>query len=167
MEEVIAEFWIEDSSLKSKPVPIARISSALNSTIPARRLVLQFSKPFVKMLLEEIAEGSSKTAVNLIADLKSIPLSTDEFNLVKSMILEKSVMQVSLEGGISKDEISKQVLEELRYKTDLFLKISGVFEHTWLDIKSPKSSHLLTSEQLPKNQQLLKPKRVFLLRMRV
>jgi hypothetical protein len=138
LEEVIAEFWIEDSSLKSKPVPIARISSALNSTIPARRLVLQFSKPFVKMLLEEIAEGSSKTAVNLIADLKSIPLSTDEFNLVKSMILEKSVMQVSLEGGISKDEISKQVLEELRYKTDLFLKISGVFEHTWLDIKSPE-----------------------------
>lgn len=138
LEEVIAEFWIEDSSARRNPLPVARIAEATKSTLFARRLVMQFSKPFVKMLLEEIAPGTSKIPVKLIDNVRSIPLLAEEFSFVRSLILEKSVLQLTLEGVISKEEISKQVLEELRYKTDLFLKISGVFEHTWLEIKPPE-----------------------------
>jgi hypothetical protein len=158
LEEVIAEFWIEDSSLKTKPLPIGHIANALHSTLLARRLVMQFSKPFVKMLLEEIAPGSSKIPVKLIDDLKSIPLPKEEFSLVRSLILEKSIQQLSSQGVISKEEISKQVLEELRYKTDLFLKISGVFEHTWLEIKLPEIKPLTDRQNAPEESTITETK---------
>ena len=140
LEEMLADFWIEDSNLKSKPTPVAKIADTLSWAIPVQRLIMQFSKPFVKMLMEEIATGSSKIPTNLVAEIKSIALPQEEFNLVRSLILEKSVMQISMEGRISKEEISKQVLEELRHKTDLFIKISDVFEHTWLKIPEIKPS---------------------------
>jgi hypothetical protein len=119
---------------------------------------MQFSKPFVKMLLEEIAPGSSKIPVKLIDDLKSIPLPKEEFSLVRSLILEKSIQQLSSQGVISKEEISKQVLEELRYKTDLFLKISGVFEHTWLEIKLPEIKPLTDRQNAPEESTITETK---------
>ena len=158
LEEVIAEFWIEDSSLKTKPLPIGHIAKALESTLLARRLVMQFSKPFVKMLLEEIVPGSSKIPVKLIDDLKSIPLPKEEFSLVRSLILEKSIQQLSSQGVISKEEIAKLVLEELRYKTDLFLKISGVFEHTWLEIKVPEIKPLTDRQNAPEESAITETK---------
>jgi hypothetical protein len=152
LEELLAELLINELPYRSNPLPIERITDALTSSLYVKRLCMQFSESFIKLLLEKIAGGITKEIESLVEDLKIISLPPADFIQVKTSILEKSVFLISSGRSISKEEISKQVLEELRVKPDLFLKISNAFEHTWLEIKP--SENKLAPSQVDKGEEI-------------
>jgi hypothetical protein len=152
LEEILAELLIDEFPHRNNTLPIARIAHTLTSTHQVKRLVLQFSEPFIKMLLEKISSGSSEEMESVTNDLKFKFLPPGEFNQVRKLILEKSILQASAGIHISKERISKLVLEELRSKPDLFLKVATVFDNegaeTGLADMNPFISGINTAEEI-------------------
>jgi len=135
LEEALTELLDEDESKTVVPVPISQIKEVLKSLFASKRLVFQFSEPFILKLLKCICPETLVELTSLLSASENLSFAPDEIRLFRKFVIEKTLMQVSSGRSISKVEIEKQVLEELKISTDLFPMVSRVFEQAWPEIK--------------------------------
>jgi len=146
LEDGLTELLNEDDTYK--PIPVTKITDAFKSPFAAKRLVFQFSERFVIALLERIYPETSAELMGLLSVSENVSLAPDKFRLLRKLVLEKMILQVSSGRNISKVEIARQVMDELQISSDLHLLVSKVFEQTWPEIKMPDNELSDTTERL-------------------
>lgn len=137
LEEALTELLDEDETITGVLVPISQIKEVLKSLFASKRLVFQFSEPFILKLLKCICPETLVELTSLLSESENLSFAPDEIRLFRKFVIEKTLMQVSSGRSISKVEIEKQVLEELKISTDLLSIVSRVFEQAWPETKIP------------------------------
>jgi len=137
LEEAISELLDDGGTKTGIPVPVSKITSVLKSPYTSKRLVFQFSEPFIIKLLKCICPETLVELTSLLSVSENRSFAPSEVRLFRKFVLEKALLQASSCGSISKVEIAKQVLDELQIRTDLLPMVSMVFEQAWPEIKIP------------------------------
>jgi len=137
LEEALTELLDDGEPKTGVPVPVSSIKEVLKSLFAAKRLVFQFSEPFILKLLKSICPETLVELTSLLSASENLSFAPEEIRLFRKFVIEKTLIQVSSGRSISKVEIEKQVLEELKISTDLLPMVSRVFEQAWPEIKIP------------------------------
>ncbi len=138
LEEVLAELFIENAEFDVFQLAERKLANALASPVSARRLVLQFSEPFVIMLLQKMVPDKLNEIESLLNLAENMQLPLHEIKKVRNLVLEKSVLLAGSGENFTREYISKKVLGDLRTETRLFLTVSNAFDDTWLDLNTLK-----------------------------
>jgi len=163
LEEVITELLLGISSkniytdLKSQ---IIRISDVFNSDNARNRLQLQFSETFVLLLIKILDPFSYQNLTDLMADTVIAKTSgtTDGGRLVRKLLFENFLIQCSSSSEVTKAGLAKQVLNELRLKSEIDPLFFHLLENRWnrnqifddqpVKFKIPDSSFVTKDENL-------------------
>jgi len=137
LEGVVTELLDDGETKTGIPVPVSKITGVLKSPYASKRLVFQFSEPFIIRLLKCICPETLVELTSLLSVSENHSFAPEEVRLFRKFVLEKALLQASSCGSISIAEIAKQVLDELQISTDLLPMVSMVFEQVWPEIKIP------------------------------
>jgi len=137
LEDAVTELLDDGETKTGIPVPVSKITGVLKSPYASKRLVFQFSEPFIIRLLKCICPETLVELKSLLSISENQSFAPAEVRLFRKFVLEKALLQASSCGSISKVEIAKQVLDELQISTDLLPMVSMVFEQVWPEIKIP------------------------------
>lgn len=137
LEEALTELLGERETRTGMPVPVSKIAGVLKLPYATKRLVFQFSEPFIIKLLKCICPETLVEVMSLLSVSENRSFAPAEVRLFRKFVLEKALLQAFSCKSISKAEIAKQVIDELQISTDLLPILSKVLEQAWPDIKIP------------------------------
>ncbi len=135
LEIVLTELLIQDQTSTGHPIPASKIMDVFKSDSAARRTSSQFSVGFNKLLFQKISPDIASELEKLLKVLETFSMAPKEADFVRKLVLEKMLYQSSSGVAVSKEEIAKQVLAELKNNRDLRARAAEVFTHTWPEIK--------------------------------
>ena len=132
LEEVISGELLSNQSGSGGTVPAKKIIEVLKSENTAKRLTLQFSDVFIRKLLQEVSPEIFRVITELdellqLADDNT--MTPDRLQILKKLVLQKGILQLTSSPQVGKVEIVRKVFYELRTMPESELIVSKVFAH--------------------------------------
>jgi len=120
LEEVIAEFLIDNDASPDSTRFSTEFPVVLQSKTASERLLLQFSEQFILML-------ASKTNPDLIPEIQELYRLTERSRLtenqkrkIRTKLLEKLIVCISGRTDLLKNEIAQEILDDLLPEPELY-----------------------------------------------
>lgn len=154
LEGLLTELLTSKDLESLKQDPIASIGEVLKSESAVRRLVSQFSEDFIKLVLQQQSPDSLKELKNLLKVFENYSFSPEDCVLIRKLILEKVLLQLSSGSSISKTTVAIQVLGALKHKSHLLSAVNEIFRQTWPEINISVTRGEISRKGKPKSESI-------------
>jgi hypothetical protein len=163
LEQVITEHLLDNMSNGFNVDQLSqflKISGVLRSVNARTRLQLQFSETFVLSLIKILDPLSYHELTDILADtaIEKIWVTNEGGRVVRKLLIEKFLIELSFSREAPKAEMTKRVLTELRLQSDFDPLFLNLLEKRWTEdklvddqpvpVKIPDSSFITSKENL-------------------
>jgi len=154
LEGVLAELITKDELRTNNQFQILEIGEVLKSDSAVRRLVSQFSEGFIKLLIQQASAVLFAELEKLLKELENCSFTPADNRLVRKLILEKMLLQLSSGSNTSKSMVAKQVLDALKHKPHLLSAVNESFRQTWPEINISDTRGEISRKGKPKSESI-------------